>query len=243
MPLRSYTDDDLARAVADSRSWRAVLGRLGLRSTSAGARRSVQRRADELGLDCTHFTGQRRWSEDDLTAAVAGSRTWQQVAVALGLSGNSSATALKAHATRLGIDFSHFDRRASAESPRMQFDSDRLPRAGGMIAATWLTLCGYDVSWPLEPCRYDLLALKDDQVLRIQVKTTRSWSQGSWRVTLSTGGRQRSSYDPDDIDYFFIVDADFDHYLIPVAVVAGLSAIHLSAYEHFRLPQPLVQPT
>ena len=50
-------------------------------------------------------------------------------------------------------------------------------------------------------------------------------------------------YDPDDIDYFFVIDGDLDHYLIPVSAVAGLGTIHLSAYDRFRLAQPLLQPT
>jgi len=181
-----------------------------------------------------------------LARAVAASRSWDQVVVRLALSGGSSATALKGHATRLGLDFSHFDRSASrctALSPTLRFDPDQLPRAGGLVAATWLTMCGYDVSWPLEPCRYDVLAVRQDHVMRIQVKTTRYHSQGSWRVALSTGGRRRETYDPDDIDYFFVIDGDFEYYLLPVSVVAGLSTIHLSAYEQFRLPQPLLQPT
>lgn len=244
MPSRTYTDIDLTTAVAQSRSWRAVLRQLGLLGTSAAARRSVQKRANELALDSTHFRGQRRWSEDDLAAAVAASRTWDQVRIKLGLAGGSSATALKGHATRLGIDFQHFNEpRVPCGAPELRFDPDELPRAGGLMAATWLTLCGYDVSWPLEPCRYDLLAVRDGQVLRIQVKTTRYHSDGSWRVALSTGGRNRGTYDPEDIDYFFVVDADFDLYLIPVAAVAGLSTIHLSAYERFRIAQQIVQPT
>ena len=125
----------------------------------------------------------------------------------------------------------------------MRFDQANLPRAGGLIAAAWLTLCGYEVSWPLEPCRYDLIAMERDRRLRVQVKTTRCREGGSWRVALSTGGRHRGTYDPDDIDYFFIIDGDHDYYLIPVTDVGGLATIVLSAYQRFRLPQPLVQPT
>jgi hypothetical protein len=112
-----------------------------------------------------------------------------------------------------------------------------------MMAAAWFSLCGYEVSWPLEPCRYDLLATDGDRMLRIQVKTTRYWADGTWRVGLSTGGRHPDPYDPDDVDYFFVVDGDFEYYLIPVSVIAGRSAIFLAAYENFRLSQPILQPT
>jgi hypothetical protein len=244
MPTHTFADTDLVDAVAQNRSWRAVLRQLGLEDTSAAARRSVRRRADELALDYSHFTGQRRWSEGDLAAAIASSRTWAQVRTALGLSGGASATALKGHATRLGLDFSHFNAAVPPrEVPVLSIDQGQLPRAGGLIAAAFFTLCGYEVSWPLEPCRYDLVAAQGRRMLRVQVKTTRYESQGSWRVSLSTGGRNRETYDPEDIDYFFVIDADFQFYLIPVASVAGLSTIHLSAYARFRVAQPLPQPT
>ena len=37
-------------------------------------------------------------------------------------------------------------------------------------------------------------------------------------------------YDPDVIDYFFIVDGDYDMYLIPSRVIAGRVAILLRTY-------------
>jgi hypothetical protein len=96
-------------------------------------------------------------------------------------------------------------------------------------------MCGYDVSWPLEPCRYDLLVGRAERFLRVQVKTTRAKVNGSWVVSLVGGGRQRGPYDPDDIDHFFVVDGDLAYYLIPVAVAGGRRAIHLSGYRQFRL--------
>ncbi len=102
------------------------------------------------------------------------------------------------------------------------------------MAAGWLILCGYEVAWPLEPCRYDLVAKRHHEFLRVQVKTTRWKSANSWTVSLSTDGG-RLTYDPDDIDYFFIVDGDLDYYLIPVSTVGGLHAISLSAYAQFKL--------
>ena len=59
-----------------------------------------------------------------------------------------------------------------------------------------------------------------------------------------TGGHhRRTAYDPDDIDYFFVIDRELNYYLIPIAAVGGLSSISLTAYRHFRLPQPISQPT
>lgn len=107
-----------------------------------------------------------------------------------------------------------------------------------MLAAGWLTLCGFDVSWSLEPCGYDLLATSaKGQVRRVQVKKTRNREAGTWKVWLSTtgGGPGRATYDPDDVDYFFVLDGDLGCYLVPLAAVGGLHVVHFRAYERFRL--------
>jgi hypothetical protein len=190
-------------------------------------------------LDTTHFTGQRRWTEDALASAIASSKSWSQVAETLGLSGGSSTSALKGHAARLGIDASHFGRAAAAPpgSPSPRPDLANLGRSGSLLAAAWFAMCGYEVSWPLEPCRYDLLAIRGAEALRVQVKTTSTMQAGRWVVVLSKARRVRVVYDPDEIDLFFLIDGDFDYYLIPVAAVGGMHAITLSGYEHFRVPR------
>lgn len=105
-----------------------------------------------------------------------------------------------------------------------------------MLAAAWFTLCGHDVSWPLEPCRYDLLVIVDDRTVKIQVKTASVRAGKTWEVWLSNSGTARRIYDPEEIDYFFVIDSDLNYYLIPVAVVGGFHSIHLSAYGQYRLP-------
>jgi len=59
----------------------------------------------------------------------------------------------------------------------------------------------------------------------------------SWTVWISNSGKERMMYDPAEIDRFFVIDGDFDFYLIPVAAVGGLTAIQLSAYRGYRLPR------
>ena len=127
-------------------------------------------------------------------------------------------------------------------SPADGFDLEHLPRAGGLIAAAWLTLCGYEVSWPLEPCRYDLIAARGRPgAARPGQDHSVPTRQGSWSgQPVNRRSAAADAYDPDDIDYFFIIDGDLDYYLIPVTVVGGLSTINLSAYQQFRLAQ---QPT
>jgi hypothetical protein len=233
--VATWSDAALSAAVTSSRSWRGVLRALGLSETSSAARRAVPRRADELGLDHAHFTGQRRWTDASLGDAVVSASSWTEVARALGLATGSSTTVLKAHAVRLGVATDHLTGRKRPESTAPRPDLDQLPRAGSMVAATWFTLCGFEVAWPLEPCRYDLLAHRDGETLRVQVKTTRVQVAGTWVVSLGTGGRRRDVYDPDDIDCFFIVDGALRQYLVPIEVVAGRNALYLSAYAAFEV--------
>lgn len=63
----------------------------------------------------------------------------------------------------------------------------------------------------------------------------------SWTVWISSTGQERTTYDPDEIDFFFIVDGDLDYYLIPMATVGGLTAIQLSAYQNYRLARDIPQ--
>jgi hypothetical protein len=237
--MRAYSDTELAAAVQASHSWRGVLRALGLTATSASAMRSVRRHTVRLGLDHTHFTGQRRWTDEQLREAVADARSWSQVAEALALSGGSSTTTLKGHALRLGIDTAHLARPRvpTGVSEAGRPDPANVSRAGPLLAAAWFELSGQSVSWPLEPVRYDLLVWRTDRAHRVQVKTATVRAGRSWTVWLSTTGRARRPYDPDEIDEFFVIDGDLQYYLIPIAVVGGFMTIQVSAYQAFRLPE------
>lgn len=232
----SYSDSQLADAISSSRSWRGVLRMLGLRATSAGSVRAARRRADSLGIDYGHFAN-RRWTERDLAEAIAGADTWNEVLRALGLAPGSNTTRLRGHAVRLGLDFSHFSNVPATAPSELSPSVDRLARAGPLLAAAWFELCGCQVSWPLEPCAYDLLVWQDRTARRVQVKTSRLRAGASWRVQLASSSRASQTYDPDDVDDLFVVDGNGDFHLIPFAAVAGLSAIHLSAYSDYAVPR------
>lgn len=248
MTRRSYDDQQLIHAVATASSWRGVIRGLGLKGTSTATYRSVQRHAMRLDLDTSHFTGQRGWTDRDLTAAVAASQSWNQVQQQLGLSGGGSVAALKGHALRLGIESGHFGPKPkfSPSGAPPKADLRHLPRAGSMLAASWFAMCGYSVSWPLEPCRYDLIVDRDTERSRVQVKTCRRRA-GGWQVSLTTSGHPtggdhaRTFYDPDEIDCFFIVDGDLNYYLVPIETVAGRSVICLSAYQAFRVGRSILE--
>lgn len=236
--MRTYTDTELAAALEASHSWRGVLRALGLSATSASAMRSARLHADRLGLDYSHFTGQRRWTDDQLKSAVASSTSWSQVAESLALSGGSSTTTLRGHAVRLGLDTDHLGRRRIALPDEVaRPDAANVSRAGPLLAAAWFELGGQSVSWPLEPTRYDLLVWQGDAAKRVQVKTATVRTGRSWTVWLSTTGRARRPYDPDEVDQFFVIDGDLEYYLIPLAVVGGFMSIQVSAYRAYRLPQ------
>lgn len=238
--MRSYTDKQLVRAVENSTSWRGVLRALGLVGTSSGAIRSVRAHADRLMVDYSHFRGRRRWTDPELAAAVQRASTWQDVADLLGLHGGSATQTLRGHAARLGLDAAHLgppERRASKELPAPNLE--HLARAGPLLSAAWFELSGCPVAWPLEPSRYDLLVQISGTVERIQVKTTTYRPGNSWRVQLATSRREVHTYDPEEIDRFFLIDGDYNYYLVPVAVVGGLHAIHLSANQNFVLPRSL----
>ncbi|GAA1735084.1 hypothetical protein [Microbacterium paludicola] len=116
-----------------------------------------------------------------------------------------------------------------------RFDSANLRRAGSMLAAGWFALEGNQVSWPLEPCRYDLLVGGLGGIRRVQVKTTTVRVGSTWKVYLSTTSGGRTIYTPDEIDEFFVIDGDLNYYRIPIQAVEGVQAIHLGGYERFRL--------
>lgn len=103
------------------------------------------------------------------------------------------------------------------------------------MGAAWFALCGYEVSWPLEPARYDLLVKHDAGIERVQVKTTTVRAGTSWTAWLSTTGKGRTTYDIDEIDSFFIIDGNLAYYLIPARAVGGLHAIQLSAYSDYQV--------
>lgn len=237
---RTYSDDELRAAVKAAHSWRGVLRALGIRATSAGSMRSARRHADRLDISYAHFTGQRRWSDEALMLAVTNSRSWSGVARALGLVGGSAIPALRGHAVRLGLDFSHFHtvpRTVSADA--LTPSGSRLSRAGALLAAAWFEASGAAVAWPLEPARYDLLAQTPTGTRRIQVKTTINQTGSTYSVTLSTSshsGPGRRVYDPDEIDEFFIIDGDLNFYRIPIEVAGGRNMLRLSAYAGYRVP-------
>jgi hypothetical protein len=239
---RGWSDSELASAVAASRSWRGVMRELGLCATSAGGIRVVKRHVSRLGLDTSHFTGQRRWSDAQLRRAVTNAYSWAELLSELGLADGSGddRTRVKAHAVRLGLDLSRVNGRGSIDAVRPEFKPDikHLRDAGTAIAAMWFLLCGYNASIPMEPTVYDLLVSMPDGIRRVQVKTT-TYHPNGWAVVVgrrpySVGNRKALvPYDPTLVDLFFIIDGDLTMYVIPSRVIAGRVGILLNNYSEY----------
>ncbi len=240
---RTWSDSQLTDAVAASVSWRGVMRELGLCVTSAGAIRVVRRQVTRLGLDTSHFTGQRRWSDAQLRKAVASASSWPELVAELGLSpdGGSQRVRVKAHAARLGLDLSRLAPPAgpAAAQRGLKLDLRRLRDSGSAIAAMWFMLCGCNSAFPVEPAHYDLLTAMPDGIKRIQVKTTTYRGKSGWLIQVgrrpySVGNRGLlMPYDPDTLDFFFIIDGDLTMYLIPSGVLAGRVQILLRHYASY----------
>lgn len=240
---RTWTDSQLKEAVAASANWRHLMRALGLNANSAGAIRIVRRHVVRLGLDTSHFRGKRAWSDAQLRRAVIASQSWEELLTTLGPASASGdgRTRVKAHAMRLGLDLAHLENPiANCPSPTdVKPELRYLRDAASSIAASWFSLCGFNVALPVEPTVYDLLVTMPDGIRRVQVKTTTCYSKDGWTVVVgrrpySVGNRERRvPYDPELIDLFFVVDGDLTIYLIPSRIIAGRVAILLRTYTKY----------
>jgi hypothetical protein len=243
--VSKWSDTDLTSAVLASRSWRGVMRELGLCVTSAGSLRVVKRRVALLGLDTSHFTGRRTWSDAALKRAAAQAHSWNELLAAIGITSGSGdeRTRVKAHALRLGLDLSHLSDQPQESPGRLSAKPAlrNLREAAASLAASWFSLCGFKPAIPVEPAVYDLLVATPDGIKRVQVKTTIYRGKSGWMIQVgrrpySIGNNARLvPYDPELIDLFFIVDGDLTMYLIPGQVIAGGVQILLRTYAKYMV--------
>ena len=203
----------------------------------------VKRRVAQLGLDTSHFTGQRTWSDSALKRAAAQARCWNELLDAIGIESNSGEVRvrIKAHARRLGLDLSQLT--SGSQEPPDRLGAQPVLRnlrvAATSLAATWFSLCGFNPAIPVKPALYDLLVSMPGGIKRVQVKTTTYYSKNGWQVVVgrrpySAGNRKGLvPYDPELIDWFFIVDGDLAMYLIPSRAIAGRVGILLRTYTRY----------
>jgi hypothetical protein len=113
-------------------------------------------------------------------------------------------------------------------NPRQQGD------LGEASAIEWLTRWGAGVYFPLfHSPDIDLIAEKDGQLHRVQVKTCTCRYKERWYVSVSTKGGNQSwngvvkKLDSSRCDYLFVLVADGRRWFIPAGSLGGGSAIHL----------------
>jgi hypothetical protein len=115
-----------------------------------------------------------------------------------------------------------------------------LRSAAESIAVAWFAIRGMAMAVPSYPREYDLLVTFDDGIKRVQVESSTCRTRnGTWQVGV---GRRPYSldktagiapYDPDMLDYFFIIDGDGAVYLIPSQVLAGRTGIYVRMYADY----------
>lgn len=102
----------------------------------------------------------------------------------------------------------------------------------------------YTVSIPLTDSQdYDLIVDKDNEVSRVQVKTTGYKKDDIFVVHLSVKGGNRSGkgkvkkFDNTKVEYVFALTSDNEEYLIPSKEIDTKNQITLGVkYERFKMP-------
>jgi hypothetical protein len=204
--------------------------------------RRIKRDVARLGLDVSHFRGTRTWDDAQLTRAVAEATSWDDVFTSLGLRTPRKETRarIQGHAIRLGLQLGHLETQAvrSSVPSRWQPDLMRLRDAAAPLAAAWFSLRGFTVAFPVEQATYDLLVQSAEEIKQVQVKTTTARADTG---EVNVGRRPyaagnlgpRMPYDSKAIDYFFIVDGNYNMYLIPSQVIAGRVSLTLRTYKKY----------
>lgn len=241
---RRWTDDDLRAAVAAHHSWRAVARTLGLRPTSTD---NIRQHVARLQLDTSHFSGKRAWSDQQLRDAVATASSWSDVLKLLNINDfYPNRTRVKGHAIRLGLDVTHLTPTPARPQPSDAVTASplrgQLRYAASAIATAWFTVRGFATATAAESQEYDLVVAMPEGLQRVQVKSTTQLSaNGRWYVRI---GRRPYSldksasmmpYDPEEIDFFFIVTAGGALYLLPTRAVAGRIGLHIDNYSEYRV--------
>jgi hypothetical protein len=104
-----------------------------------------------------------------------------------------------------------------------------LRSAAPSMATAWFIRRGYSISYPTEPCSDDLIADCGGKLHRIQVKSVTVRDGAAWICNLTHHNTFRGScvYDPDAVDFFFIIDGGGGYHLIPIEDIAGQGDVSL----------------
>lgn len=242
-----YTAEALRAAVAECRSWRAVMKRLGFATTNGYTGQQLREHASRLGIDASHFPVRSAWTNEAVVRAVASASGWGEALQLLGAEPTSRRIAqLKGHVQRIGLDVPAFGSKWGIADVSNPFAGDpdpgKLRRAGQSFAAGWFEHRGYPVSIPVEPRPYDLLVEAAGRIWRVQVKTAcgkRRSNSYICHIARRPTRDGQMAYDPDDVDFFFIIDGDFRFYLVPIREVAGAVEVSVGTIKHCEVRNPV----
>ena len=91
---------------------------------------------------------------------------------------------------------------------------------------------GYDVLIPSTNAHYDMVVLKDNVFLKVQVKSTRYCRSQKWTLLIARGngmsGTAKIAYHSDDVDFIlaYVVNED-RFYNVPLNATKGLIKLNL----------------
>jgi hypothetical protein len=192
VPRRTWTDDDLRRALRTARNWTEVLRALGLECRSGGSLAAARRRAVGLGLDTAHLPARngaspRRWADAELELAVASATSLAGVFRELGLQvGGGAWQRMREHIERLELDTSHFTRGLRprrAETTSWSDDDLRAALPGARSVSEVMRRLGLSVN--AHGQRRRVVARIGELDLQAQDLRGRAWASGR------RGGRPR----------------------------------------------------
>lgn len=242
---RKWTDDQLRAAVRESKSWRETIRGLGLTSTACGR---FRRHADSLGIDYSHFRGQRTWSDDDLREAVVLHSTMDGILGYFGLAYSANTIkAVRRRGKELGLSLpglASTERAVPASheellaTPR---EDQHLRRAALSMVSAWFAARGFEPSFPVETCSYDLVVKLPQGLRSVQIKSRKPGAHATAVVRLHDirpGPFSRSPYTEDEADYLFVLEGWDIGYLIPMSAFAGMSSFTPSSWRQFRVEMP-----
>jgi len=119
--------------------------------------------------------------------------------------------------------------------PRQQGD------VGELSAMCWLTENGWSVYLPVgHSPDIDLVALRGDEVARVQVKTSTQRVGGRFTVTICTRGGNRSwsglvkRFGPERCDYLFVHCADGRRWFIPADEIRATTGVQVGGPTYAR---------
>lgn len=109
-------------------------------------------------------------------------------------------------------------------------------------AIAWFTKNGYTVCIPLTDSQsYDLIVDKNNQIYRVQVKTTKHKKWNNFVVSLTIKGGNRSfntikKFDHSIVELLFIVTNDKEYYLIPTNEINNKQTLSLGEnYKKYKV--------